>query len=46
MSADRLEELSSLARACDVRAFLYHCVGLNRLFKGDGFTQTEDGRCL
>jgi hypothetical protein len=26
------------------RAFLYHEIGLTHLFRGDGFTRTEDGQ--
>ena len=44
MSAQRLIELGDNARACDTRAFLYHVVGLNRLYADDGFTRREDGR--
>ena len=43
MTAARVLELGDTARACDIRAFLFHVVGLNRLFAGDGFTYREDG---
>ena len=44
MSAEKLTELGDGARVCDVRAFVYCVMGLNRLFTGDGFTLREDGR--
>ena len=45
MSTQRLvDKGADDARACDVRAFLYHVVGLGRLFRGDGFTWTESGK--
>lgn len=45
MTARRLAQRARAGscRAADVRAFLYHEIGLNNLFAGDGFTRTQDG---
>eukprot|EP01043_Picozoa_sp_COSAG02_P004790 COSAG02_NODE_127_length_34879_cov_12.705060_22_plen_192_part_00 len=43
MTAERLAALGEKARTCDVRAFLYHIIGLNQLYTGDGYTADTAG---
>jgi hypothetical protein len=43
MNTKRFLSLKNLPTLLQVRAFLYHQIGLNELFRGDGRTLTHEG---